>query len=43
MCNHPLLSYVEDNGFFNENIVRQCGKMLVLDRLLVKFFHTGHR
>ena len=43
VCNHPLLSYVEDNGAFNEMVVRQCGKMLVLDRLLIKFFYTGHR
>ncbi len=24
-------------------ILTQCGKMLVLDRLLVKFFYSGHR
>ncbi len=24
-------------------VVRQCGKMLVLDRLLVKFLRSGHR
>ena len=43
MCNHPLLTYAEDNGAFNEMVIRQCGKMLVLDRVLIKLFLTGHR
>lgn len=37
------MTYVEDNGAFNDQIVRQCGKMLYLDRVLVKLFLTGHR
>ena len=43
VCNHPLLTYVEDNGAFNEMVIRQCGKMLILDRMLIKLFLTGHR
>ncbi|KAG1660651.1 hypothetical protein FOA52_008011 [Chlamydomonas sp. UWO 241] len=43
VCNHPLLTYTDDNGAFNEMVIRQCGKMLVLDRILVKFVKTGHR
>ena len=43
VCNHPLLTYAEDNGAFNEMVIRQCGKMLVLDRVLIKLFLTGHR
>lgn len=27
----------------DERIIRECGKMVYLDRLLVKFFRTGHR
>jgi SWI/SNF-related matrix-associated actin-dependent regulator of chromatin subfamily A protein 2/4 len=25
------------------DLVRKCGKMMVLDRILVKLFHTPHR
>lgn len=27
----------------DDRLVAQCGKMLFVDRLLVKFFKTGHR
>ncbi|KAL6753549.1 P-loop containing nucleoside triphosphate hydrolase protein [Haematococcus lacustris] len=42
VCNHPLLSFPADpaDGF---ELMRQCGKLVMLDRMLVKFCHTGHR
>jgi hypothetical protein len=44
VCNHPLLTYPEQyDPERPELIVRQCGKMLILDRVLVKMFRTGHR
>ena len=43
VCNHPMLSYPPETWAVGDAIVRQCGKMLVLDRLLVKMKVTGHR
>jgi hypothetical protein len=45
VCNHPMLSYSSSSSSYEpgENIVRQCGKFLVLDRLLVKMKLSGHR
>eukprot|EP01025_Chloroclados_australasicus_P051112 TRINITY_DN5944_c0_g3_i1.p1 TRINITY_DN5944_c0_g3~~TRINITY_DN5944_c0_g3_i1.p1 ORF type:complete len:428 (-),score=39.21 TRINITY_DN5944_c0_g3_i1:276-1559(-) len=47
VCNHPMLCYDAMNplrtGLVDTSIVRMCGKMYILDRLLVKLFLTGHR
>ena len=43
VCNHPMLSYPPESWAVGDAIVRQCGKMLVLDRLLVKMKLSGHR
>ncbi|MEW5310062.1 MAG: hypothetical protein WDW38_001894 [Sanguina aurantia] len=43
ICNHPLLSYPYESWAIGEDILRQCGKFAVLDRLLAKFYATGHR
>ncbi len=42
VCNHPLLSYAMETAT-GEQMLAQCGKLIVLDRLLVKFTQTGHR
>lgn len=38
-----MLSYPPESWAVGDAIVRQCGKMLVLDRLLVKMKLSGHR
>ena len=38
-----MLSYPPETWAVGDAIVRQCGKMLVLDRLLVKMRLSGHR
>lgn len=38
-----MLSYPPESWEVGSAIVRQCGKMLVLDRLLVKMKLSGHR
>ncbi|KAK2080232.1 hypothetical protein QBZ16_000085 [Prototheca wickerhamii] len=43
LCNHPLLTYPPPDWGVGEAIVRQCGKLLVLDRVLIKLVATGHR
>ena len=44
MCNHPLLSYSRERPHdFTEGLLRQCGKLWTLDRMLVKLFASGHR
>ncbi|GIL44687.1 hypothetical protein Vafri_2212 [Volvox africanus] len=44
VCNHPLISYRMDEAWIGgPEVLTQCGKMMVLDRLLVKFFYSGHR
>lgn len=43
VCNHPMLSYPPETWAVGDAIVRQCGKMLVLDRFLVKMKLSGHR
>ena len=46
LCNHPALNYpVEKGGDWRsgEDLVRTCGKLWVLDRLLVKLRASGHR
>lgn len=42
-CNHPLLNYPYFSDFSKDFLVRSCGKLWVLDRVLVKLQRTGHR
>ncbi|CAL5192699.1 unnamed protein product [Lathyrus oleraceus] len=42
-CNHPLLNYPFFNDLSKEFIVKSCGKLWMLDRILVKLQRTGHR
>ena len=39
-CNHPLLCY-HNMTWTGEELLQHCGKMCVLDRLLVKLYYTG--
>ncbi len=43
MCNHPRLCYPGAEHFWGADVVRTCGKMYWLDRLLVKLHASGHR
>ncbi|KAG6841530.1 hypothetical protein C0991_009895 [Blastosporella zonata] len=48
ICQHPFLfESVEDkvspSGFIDEKLVRTSGKLELLNRILPKFFSTGHR
>ncbi|KAJ0966633.1 hypothetical protein J5N97_023550 [Dioscorea zingiberensis] len=43
VCNHPLLTYPYFNDYSKEFIVRSCGKLWVLDRVLIKLQRAGHR
>ncbi|KAK9785522.1 hypothetical protein WJX73_005391 [Symbiochloris irregularis] len=44
VCNHPSLSYPYAHQFSDGKfLVSQCGKLLVLDRMLVKLHAAGHR
>ncbi|GKU96761.1 hypothetical protein SLEP1_g9958 [Rubroshorea leprosula] len=42
-CNHPLLNYPYFNDLSKAFLVRSCGKLWVLDRILLKLERTGHR
>ncbi|GAV64761.1 SNF2_N domain-containing protein/Helicase_C domain-containing protein [Cephalotus follicularis] len=42
-CNHPLLNYPYFNDFSKDFLVRSCGKLWVMDRILIKLQRTGHR
>ncbi|KAJ0242921.1 SNF2-related [Hirschfeldia incana] len=42
-CNHPLLNYPYFNNLSKEFLVRSCGKLWILDRILIKLQRTGHR
>ncbi|KAI3449203.1 hypothetical protein Pfo_005868 [Paulownia fortunei] len=42
-CNHPLLNYPYFSDFSKDFLVRSCGKLWVLDRILIKLHRTGHR
>ncbi|XP_021906238.1 ATP-dependent helicase BRM, partial [Carica papaya] len=42
-CNHPLLNYPYLNDFSKDFLVRSCGKLWILDRILIKLQRTGHR
>lgn len=42
-CNHPLLNYPYFNDYSKEFLVRSCGKLWILDRILLKLYKAGHR
>lgn len=42
-CNHPLLNYPYFNDYSKEFLVRSCGKLWILDRILIKLQRSGHR
>ncbi|KAK1260762.1 ATP-dependent helicase BRM [Acorus gramineus] len=42
-CNHPLLNYPYFDDLSKVFIVRSCGKLWMLDRILIKLQRTGHR
>lgn len=43
VCNHPYLNYPPRYHVQSEQTVRACGKLWILDRILVKLHKTGHR
>ncbi|CAN6455544.1 unnamed protein product [Victoria cruziana] len=43
VCNHPLLCYPYLTYYAKDYIVRSCGKLWILDRILIKLYRTGHR
>jgi SWI/SNF-related matrix-associated actin-dependent regulator of chromatin subfamily A member 2/4 len=43
VCNHQMLSYTPPDWAVGEKIIRQCGKLVILDRMLVKLKATGHK
>ncbi|XP_024392755.1 ATP-dependent helicase BRM isoform X2 [Physcomitrium patens] len=43
VCNHPYLNYPPRYHSQGDMIVRTCGKLWILDRILVKLHKTGHR
>jgi SWI/SNF-related matrix-associated actin-dependent regulator of chromatin subfamily A protein 2/4 len=43
VCNHPRLCYPDTEHFWGNDVVRTCGKMFWLDRMLVKLYASGHR
>ena len=43
VCNHPALSYPHLFGLDTQHLVATCGKLLALDRMLVKLHASGHR
>ncbi|XP_043715452.1 ATP-dependent helicase BRM [Telopea speciosissima] len=42
-CNHPLLNYPYFQDFSKDFLIRSCGKLWILDRILIKLQRTGHR
>ncbi|KAK7394748.1 hypothetical protein VNO78_15285 [Psophocarpus tetragonolobus] len=42
-CNHPCLNYPLLSELSTSLIVKSCGKLWILDRILVKLQRTGHR
>ncbi|KAL5067714.1 hypothetical protein RYX36_018601 [Vicia faba] len=42
-CNHPLLNYPFFSDLSKKFIVKSCGKLWILDRILIKLQRTGHR
>jgi SWI/SNF-related matrix-associated actin-dependent regulator of chromatin subfamily A protein 2/4 len=43
VCNHPYLNYPPRYHIQGDMSVRTCGKLWILDRILVKLHKTGHR
>ncbi|KAI8106850.1 hypothetical protein M9434_001504 [Picochlorum sp. BPE23] len=43
VCNHPMLSYTPATWMVGNKIVKQCGKLVVLDKMLLKLKATGHK
>ena len=43
ICNHQMLSYSPMDWAVGEKIIRQCGKLVILDKMLVKLKATGHK
>lgn len=43
VCNHPYLNYPPRFHGQGDMAVRTCGKLWILDRILVKLHKTGHR
>ena len=43
VCNHPGLSYPQLFGWGGDRLAATCGKLMVLDRMLVKLHASGHR
>ncbi|XP_039122438.1 ATP-dependent helicase BRM [Dioscorea cayenensis subsp. rotundata] len=43
VCNHPLLNYPYFNEYSKDFIIRSCGKLWILDRILIKLQRAGHR
>ncbi|XP_057462987.1 LOW QUALITY PROTEIN: ATP-dependent helicase BRM-like [Actinidia eriantha] len=43
VCNHPLLTYPYFNDLSKDFLVRSCGKLWIMDRILIKLQRTGHR
>ncbi|KAL8138466.1 hypothetical protein V2J09_004467 [Rumex salicifolius] len=43
VCNHPLLNYPYYSNLSKDFLVRSCGKLWILDRILIKLQRTGHR
>ncbi|CAA6662603.1 unnamed protein product [Spirodela intermedia] len=42
-CNHPLLNYPYFTDYSIDFMVRCCGKLWILDRILIKLQRAGHR
>lgn len=43
VCNHQMLSYSPPHWAVGEKIIKQCGKLVILDKMLVKLKATGHK
>ena len=43
LCNHPALSYPAEWWPPADDLIRACGKLAALDRILVKLHAAGHR
>ncbi|KAE8699765.1 ATP-dependent helicase BRM [Hibiscus syriacus] len=42
-CNHPLRNYPFYNDLSKDFLIKSCGKLWILDRILIKLQRTGHR
>ncbi|XP_028769230.1 ATP-dependent helicase BRM isoform X2 [Neltuma alba] len=42
-CNHPLLNYPYFHDLSKDFLLKSCGKLWILDRILIKLQRTGHR